>query len=41
MAKIVHGQLEFPGYNSDDLKAFVRAVVQKDPSKRLNIQQMM
>jgi serine/threonine protein kinase len=37
MAKIVHGQLEFPGYLSEDLKIFVKAVVQKDPSKRLNI----
>ena len=37
MNKIIYGGFEFPSYLSEECKNFVRAIVQKDPKKRLSI----
>ena len=37
MNKIIYGGFEFPSYISEECKNFVRALVQKDPKKRLSI----
>lgn len=37
MNKIINGSYEFPPYVSEELKSFVKQVIQKDPAKRLQI----
>lgn len=37
MNKIIFSSFEFPSYLSDEFKSFVKAIIQKDPRKRLGI----
>ncbi|CAD8043242.1 unnamed protein product [Paramecium primaurelia] len=41
MNKIIYSGFEFPNFISEECKNFVRALVQKDPKKRLSIFQIM
>lgn len=38
MNRIIYSNFDFPPYCSEEIKSFVRSVVQKEPKKRLTIQ---